>query len=451
MGITVSGMGSGLDINTLVSQLMSIERFPLTKLEQDEAQINSKISAYGQIKSALSKLEEAANALTKTNTFSATKSSSSDTGAVTATSTSSAQIGTYSIDVTRIAKAQRLATSSAGAPAIAAGNLQVTVGTQSPIDITVADGDTLQDVRDAINVAFKDSPDGVVAQVINNGSAEQLVLTSKKTGEPSAFKLVGSGGMSAFSFDPAAPGGNLTVVQAAENALLSIDGISVTRASNTVSDVIDGVTLSLVKEGVSANINVEADQDVTVKAVEDMVKAYNDVIGLIKGKSAYDEKGKATGILNGDGNLRSIQGALRGALTYVGPADGRLMMSEAGIAFKADGTLSVDVAKLKTVLSDPTKDFEKLMAGTDAEPGFMRTLEKRVQGLVDADGIIDIKTTSLQKQIKRLDQQQDRLTAMLEKKEAHLVQRYAALDSTLSAMMQQGNFISSLKPISFSE
>ncbi len=440
MAISAAGVGSGLDVASIVQQLMAVERQPLTRLDAQKTSYNAKLSAFGQLKSALSKLQDAAATLTKAGTFSATTTNVGDTKAFTATSTSGAQTGSYSIEVGQLARAQRTATSATAAPDVSAGgSLTITLASGGSKTVDFTSGGSLQDLRNAINSADA----GVSAQVINNGSIDQLVISSKETGAANAFRLGGTGALAGFSFDPAAPTGDMVSVQAAQDATLTIDGLSITRGSNTIADAIGGVTLKLVKptDGEAA-ITVGRDDETAKKAIDEFAKAYNELNSLIRGQTSYDAASKKAGTLNGDSSVRSIQTQIRNIFANpISGLDGATMLSEIGLSFKTDGSMVVDSTKLSEALSDPAKKVSELFGGNGTVEGFAKTLESSIKSILDSRGLIASRTEGIDRSIKSLEGRREALEARLAKVEARYSAQFSALDASMASMNSTSSFL----------
>jgi len=443
MAISAAGVGSGLDVGGIINQLMAVERQPLTRLQDQQKSFQSKLSAFGQLKSAMSKLQDAAATLAKSTTFSATTASAGDTKAFTVSSTTSAQTGSYNIEVQQLARAQRVATSATTAPTVGEGSLTISLGryaedgsfataADGEKTISVAAGASLGDLRDAINGADA----GVSAQIINNGTVDQLVISSKETGAAQAFKLSGTGGLAGFSYDAGSATPGLTTVQQAKDARLSIDGLAITRGSNTIADAIEGVTLTLAKptEGETA-VTVNRDDETAKKAIDDFAKAWNELNSLIRTQTSYDPATKKAGTLNGDASVRSIQGQLRSVLANpLAGLGGATMLSDAGISFKTDGSMSVDSKKLSEALADPAKKIGELFAGNGTINGFAKTLEARVKGILDTDGLLSARTEGINRSIKSFDSRIESLEARLVRVEARYSAQFTALDAAMSSM-----------------
>ncbi|MBI5911051.1 MAG: flagellar filament capping protein FliD [Betaproteobacteria bacterium] len=387
MAITSPGIGSNLDVNGIISSLMALERKPVTALDTTEASYQAKLSAYGSLKGSLASFQSAAQALSTPAKFLVQKAAVADAGIFSATAGSGAASGSYGVEVGLLAQAQKLKSTAVTATSstIGSGTLTIDFGTYSGDSFTlnpdkatktisIASGQSsLAGIRDAINAANA----GVTAGIVNDGTGYRLTLSSRDTGAANALRVVvadsdgthtDTSGLSQLMFDGRTSGvKNLTQSAAAQNASITIDGILISKASNAITDAIEGVTLNLLKQstaGTTTNLLVVRDSTGIRNAVESFVKAYNDSAKALKDISAYNAATKQAAVLQGDGAVRSIQSALRNvlnsALTTAG--GGLTMLSDIGIAFQTDGTLALDSAKLQTVVDDPTKDISTLFA-----------------------------------------------------------------------------------------
>ena len=390
MAISSAGIGSSLDVNSIISQLMAVERKPVTALDTKETGYQAKLSAYGSLQGALGAFQSAAQALATPAKFVAQRAAVADATILSASAGGAAASGSYSVEVGLLAQAQKLKSSgtafAATSSTIGSGTLSIDFGTysgdnftlnpdKSTKTISIASGQSsLAGIRDAINAANA----GVTAGIVNDGSGYRLTLTSRDTGAANALRIVvadgdgthaDSSGLSQLMFDGRSSSGvkNLTQSAAAQNASVTIDGIVISNASNTITDAIEGVTLSLLKQsvvGTTTNLMVVRDSTGIRGAVESFVKAYNDSAKALADLSAYNATTKQAAILQGDSAVRSIQSELRRTLTSaLNTAGGGLTaLSDIGIAFQTDGTLKLDSAKLQTVVDDPTKDISTLFA-----------------------------------------------------------------------------------------
>jgi len=386
--ISSPGIGSGLDVNSIVSQLMAVEQQPITALQKQQTTYQSQISAYGQVKSALATFQTAVKALSDPAKFKVYTGTVSDSTVLSVTAGASASPASFQIETTQLAQQHKI---SSGTPygstsnVIGSGSLTIQFGTydgtagtftqngsKPSTTITIdSSNNTLSGVRDAINAANA----GISASIINDGTGYRLIITSKDSGAANSIKLTttdGDGnntdttGLSALAYDPVATAGagkNLTQVAEARNALFTIDGIAISKASNTVTDAIEGVTLNLTQKtmGQPVSVNVAQDTKSISDAVQAFVKSYNDANKMLKDISAYNAQTKTGSVLNGDSTVRSLQSQLRSIIT--GSVGSTLStLSSIGIGFQQDGTLGVDASKLQNSLDSNFSGVAALFA-----------------------------------------------------------------------------------------
>lgn len=382
MGISSAGIGSGLDVNSIVTSLMNVEKRPLNAVNTQKTDYQSQLSAYGTLKSSLSAFQTAVGALTTASKFNAQTVTSANTSVFTATANGSATLGDYAVTVTQLAKSQKLASTGFSSinDVVGTGTMTISFGDYVPAsvlplvaesftanaaksDITItidSSNNTLAGVRDAINA----SNSSVSATIVNNGATNQLVITSKDTGEINSLKIsvadddsnnVDAIGLSQLVYDPLAAGvKNMTRVQEEKNALLDVDGISVVKANNVISDVISGVTLNLLATsgGNSVNLGVTSNQDKIKESVTAFVDAYNKLDTTLRNLTKYDSTGKNSGVLLGDGTARSVINQIKSVMTKAIATGGTLTsLSQIGVGFQRDGQLALDSTKLTTALS----------------------------------------------------------------------------------------------------
>lgn len=414
---TTSGIGSVLDVNTIVSNLMKVERAPLNKVATQKTAFQSQISAYGSLKSALSTFQSSVSSLSSLSKFNAQSVTSSNTSVLTATSNGSATVGNYDISVTQLAKSQKLSVGGFAnvSDVVGTGTLNISFGTFTPevatpftpsaftpnaaktaLNITIdSSNNTLAGVRDAINAA--DS--SVTATIVNDGSTNRIVITSKDTGEVNSLKIsvtdddgnnLDASGLSKLAYDPQAAAGNgknLTVLQEAKNAVLKIDGIDIVKSSNAISDAIDGVTLNLV--GVTSSsaisLSVATNQDTIKTSVTSFVDAFNKLDTTLRNLTKFDETGQANGALLGDATARSIINQIRSVMnTAVANGSSLNTLSQIGVTFQRDGKLNLDSTKLTNAVSTNFNDIASLFAATaratDPQISFVSSTSKTQEG-----------------------------------------------------------------------
>jgi flagellar hook-associated protein 2 len=389
MALSSPGIGSNLDVNSIVSQLMSLESKPLNTLNQQEASYQAELTGYGSLKSALSTFQSALQGLTDSAKFAALSATPADTTALTASASSAAMAGNYAINVTTLAQAQKLvATGQTDVnTAIGSGTVTFDFGTISGGSFNSSTGkytgatftsngngsksiaidssnNSLQGIRDAINSAQV----GVTATIINDGgtSPYRLVLTSNNPGISNSVKISVSGDTALSNLVAQDPAGtqNLSETLSAQNANLTVDGIAVSKTSNTISDAIPGVTFTLLKASANTTLSVSRDTNSVQSSVQAFVKAYNDVNKTLSDLSAYNSATKKGAVLQGDATVRTIQTQIRNTLTSTITAltGGTTLLSQIGVSFQKDGTLSLDAAKLQNVIANSPGDVAGLFA-----------------------------------------------------------------------------------------
>ena len=383
------GVGSSLDVNSLVTQLMAAEQQPITALATKEAKYQSQLTAYGSLKGALSTFQSSVAALSNPAKFTAISATITDVTLATVTASASAMPGRYSMNITQLAQSQKLQSSSAFAAAsttIGSGTLSISFGTYSADlssftinpdkttkTITIgSDQSSLSGVRDTINAANA----GISANIISDGtSSNRLVITSTDSGSANALKITvadsdssntNNTGLSQLAYDGRSTlTSHMTQPTGMEpkDALLTIDGIPIKKPSNTIADAIAGMTVNLFKTG-TTNLTVKQDTAAIQSAVQTFVTAYNTLNTTITTLSQYDITNKKAATLTGDSTLNSLKSQLRNVFnTPLSTAGGRLTtLSDAGITFQKNGTLALDTTKLSTVLNDTTKDVSTLFS-----------------------------------------------------------------------------------------
>ena len=379
MPLQATGIGSGLDVNSLVTQLMSVERRPIALLDRRTSGYNAQLSAYGTMSSALAALQTAASTLASLPKLRAVSAGVADSSLASASAAEGTVAGSYSLEVQTLAQAPKLnsVAFATTATSVGTGTLTFEFGTYAAgafslnaarpsASVTIAAGQgTLAEVRNAINAAGI----GVSASIVNDGTGQRLVIASKDPGASSAMRITVADddgtnldmvGLSQLAYD-ASTGGTANLVQtaAARDSTVVIDGISVTRSSNTVADAIEGVTLNLLKvaPGTTTTLSVARNVDAVSSAVQSFLQAYNNAASSLKTMSAYNTTTKTGAVLQGDSTLIGVQSGLRAVLgTAVDFAGGYSSLSQLGIAFQRDGSLLADSAKLRAALNDPAKD-----------------------------------------------------------------------------------------------
>jgi flagellar hook-associated protein 2 len=358
--IVSSGVGSGLDISGLVQKLVEAEGTPKSlRLDTEEAKVQAKLSALGTLRSALASFRDTVSVLKNVEKFQGRQATSSSPDFLAVTAASAAVPGSYSIEVDQLAAAHKLQSNAYvdSTAAIGTGTLQITVAGTIYDVVIDAESNTLAGIASAINASA--AGEKVVATVITGDDDARLTITSRATGEEHAVAIAqsgGDGGLAALEFPPGV--GGLNEIQAAADARVFIDGITVTSATNTLSGAIASVDVT-VKEvnanGETTTVTVGYDRDAARKTIDDFVKSYNALVDAIKNVSSYNAETRQGAPLFGDAGVRNMTYQLRRELTsgtsgVDGPFD---MLAEIGITAQLDGKLSVDTADLDAAFALP--------------------------------------------------------------------------------------------------
>ena len=456
------GIGSGLDISGIISKLMQVEQRPLAQLDTKEAKQQTQLSAFGSLKSALSSFQDSVKALAKSNLFNGYKATLTDTTLASVSASSSAVAGTHDIKVISLAQAQKVASDTFATTdtIVGSGTLTINFGTyedgsftanteKAAQTITIDPAkSTLADIRTAINAANA----GVTASIVNDGSGNRLVIAAKDSGLANALQITvdnASGDLSKLAFDASTGGiSNMTETVVAQDAEMVIDGITIKKSSNTISDALEGVTFNLLKAdpGTSTTLTVEKDNSSVETAVKTFVTAYNDLEKTIGNLSRYDAANKKAAALTGDSTVRMVQNRVRSMLTANQPAGGIYGLSEIGISFQKDGTLQLDASKLSAALNNPDKNVAAFFGDipgetTPSTPGFMSQLDQLIDGMVRSDGLINSRMDGINNTIKGIGKQREALNYRLEETEKRLLAQFTALDSMIASMTQTSNYL----------
>lgn len=392
MALSSPGIGSNLDVNSIVKQLMDVEARPLALLARKEASFQAKLSAFGSLSGSLSSFQSAIAGLSDPAKFQALNAITSDGTILTASAGTKAVAGTYNVDVTSLAQAQNLRTGgqTSVTAAIGSGTSTTltfqfgTIGgattpsggiypagttfTQDPTKNTAtvtidSSNNTLQGIRDAINKANI----GVTASIVSDGSSNpyNLVLTSK-TGAASSMKISVGGDAdlaNLLAFNPAdAAGQKLLEATAAANTVATVNGITVNSATKSISEAVQGVTLNVLKTG-TANITVSRDSGSVTGAVNGLVKAFNELNTTLRNLTSYNAETKQAGPLLGDASARAIQSGVRQALSTPIEGTGSLRsLSDIGVSIQRDGTMALNATKLQSAITNNFEDLASVFA-----------------------------------------------------------------------------------------
>jgi flagellar hook-associated protein 2 len=461
MAISSAGVGSGLDVKSIVSQLVAIEKQPLAALQTKASNFQTQLSLYGTVKSQVSALGDAAAVLASASGWSAQKASSSNAAAVSVTAGSTATSVAMSVEVERLALAQSAASVAVAAnPAGlgASGILNIEFGSWSDaitpvfgtpvssVTVSIDAADKLSDIASKINAASSN----VTATILNDGPNQRLVIRSKATGADAGFRLdtPADPGLAILGFKNPSDGVGFSG-QAPVNAKAKVNGVSIESATNKVVDVTPGVTLQLNQKTTSpAEITVENDQDAIQKNIENFVDAYNALNKTLADATKYTAATKVAGPLQGDSTTVGLQNTLRAMLgssstgaTFAGSSSPRL--SDVGIERQTDGSLKINATKLTSAKQDMA-NLEKLFSANNNDNktnGFGLKVRDFSRGLLAFDGTITNKSKAIEGSINRNSDDQDRVTARAARMETQLYKQYSALDAQMATLNGLSSYV----------
>ena len=446
--IVSSGIGSGLDITGIVQQLVAAEGAPVeSRLARKEATAQAKLSAFGSIKSALSDFQSKSEAIKDLDKILVRSASSSDPEVFLATASTEAQPASYSLEVVQLARVQKLSSGAFADANTAVGTGTLTIeydGSTVNLDITVGN-ESLDAIRDAINTSSNNP--GVSASIVNAETGSYLILTGDATGDSKTIKVTqsgGDGGLAALEYDPGSGLNSLTESQAAQDALIRIDGLDVRSETNSFSDAVEGVTIDVVRstEGGVETLTVNNDKDATSAAINDFVDSYNSLIDTYQSLTSYDQESNIAGALIGDSTLRGIVTEVRRQMSQAvtGATGSYSLLVDIGVELQVDGKLEVDSEKLTEALDNDFFQVGQLFSASD---GFAVRAFDTAKSFLDSDGILEARTNGLNSTIEDIEEQRESLNDRLGSLEARLLRQYNALDGLLSELNNTSNFLNS--------
>ncbi|KPQ23327.1 MAG: flagellar hook-associated protein 2 [Halomonas sp. HL-48] len=440
-GISSLGIGSGLDLNGLLDQLRSAERQRLEPITIQKKTEETKISAYGRLESALGRLQEATAALNDASLFEGlTNTRESD--AFSVTSSASASAGRYDVDVQQLARAGSLATNSVNArdTALTDAGSQLTLtfsndaqGNPVTQTIDLNENSTLEDIRDQVNAFdFGDGP-GVTASIINDGSGYRLALASNETGEQASIQNI--------SFSNITAGETLasddTTRYAGRDALLSVNGINISSATNRIEEAIQGVTLDLTSltDG-PETIVLERDNEAIKTAVEEFVSTYNEFKSTTGRMTAFSGDPDSAGDLLGDRTLRTIDQRLRRDLTSPIEGEAFSQLYQLGITLDNRGRFELDEGVLNEAINNNMEGVAAFFSGETADTGFAGRLEASLEAMRASDGVVQNAINSSESRVDSLDERIRRTEESIERTVDRYRRQFGQLDKMVAEMNQ---------------
>lgn len=465
--ISTPGIGSGLDVSSIVTQLVALEKQPLTLLQTKASSLQTKLSAYGRVKSEMSSLQDAAAALLNTSAWQSKTFTSNNTSAITGSVTESALATSFSVKVIDLAQSQsvRAGAVTTGSAIGADGRLDIQLGewsgpsfapgTGAAVSVSVSATDTMTDIASKIN----QSGSGVTALVVRSGTEERLMLRGNQTGSEAGFRIQTFDGGGTAITDGATGVGKLaydtngvstygmTQTQSALNANVEIDGIAVSSSTNTVSDAVPGVTLNLLATTSTAtNVTVGADTAEAKSKIEAFQKAYNTLNTTLADMTRYNAASKSAGALQGDSTAVGLQSVLRSMVGANGPSGTSFSrLSDVGLELQRDGSLSLNATKLTTSLGSLSdlQSFFETDSGSTVTDGIARRLRDFVRTAVSIDGSIDNRNKALKSAIDRNGVEQERISERVARSETRLYAQFSRLDANMATLSSLSSFVTS--------
>ncbi len=445
--ISSPGLGSGLDIHSLVSQLVAAERAPKDRqLTSTDAKLTTEFTALATLKGALSSLRNAVNGLKGPDAFGIRRAVVGDDQYLAASATASAIAGEYTVQVQQLASAARLG--SAAYPdgpdtAVGTGTLTITAGERS-FDIVIAEGgDTLAQIRDAINSAEGNT--AVRATLIRDASGAHLVLTGTATGADNSISVTASDASAGLQqlaadladFDPDRDA-------AAQDAIAHVSGYEIRSSNNTLTNAIDGVTLTLKKvtpEGETISFAVQRDDAAIQKKAESFVSAYNALAQQVASLGRYDAATKTAGPMLGDSMLRNLDTQLRRMLSepVAGTTGAYRTLTSLGIEVTVTGTLQLDANKFKAALAADPDAVNRVFS---SESGLAVRMSQYLDERLSASGEFATRNDRISSERRRLDQQREALEARMVVVQQRYLKQFTAMDALLAQMQNTSGYLS---------
>ena len=445
--ISSTGIGSGLDITSIVTSLTTAAGLAQnTQLSDRKTTLSGEVSAYGTFSSALDTLQATLTTLESPSTLAGRTATVADTTVATASATSGAIPATYSLEVQNLATAASLSSTPVANSAVAIGTGTLTLsvgGVSAPITIDSSDN-TLAGIAAAINAA-PNNP-GVSASILSTTAGARLVLSGTATGAANSITVRqsgGDGGLAALVYDPAHGTTQLTQTQPPLDANFTINGFAATSASNVTSSVISGVTLNLIKPtvaGVPTTVTVGDDTAGAQTSIGTFVTALNGLITSIQSLTSYDPSTQTAGPLLGNATLESFQNQLENILDQVksGNTGAASSLASLGITANTQGTYDTASDTLGNALNANLAAVGSFFGGTN---GIATQLNSLINEYTQPGGLLDSINQGLQSSLTDVATQQTALNARLATYSATLTKEYNAMDTAVALLKQTQTYL----------
>ncbi|ERK17902.1 Flagellar hook-associated protein FliD [Pantoea sp. AS-PWVM4] len=454
--ISTLGVGSGLDLSSILDSLETAEKASLDPISTQQTAYTAKLSAYGTLKSALTTFQTANTALNDADLFTATSATSSSS-AFSATTSGSTVAGNYTISVSQLAQAQTLTSATQTSNSTALGDssassrtMTITLvdGTSKDITLT-SDQTSLTGMRDAINSADA----GVTATIIKTGdSSYRLSLTSSETGSDYAVSSISVTGddtlQGIVGYDSTSSSNAMTESVTAQNAKLTVNNVEIENSSNTISDALEGITLKLNDTTTgNATLSITKDSSKAQSAIESWVDAYNTLLTQFDTLTKYtavdvgsDSQDSSNGALLGDSTLRTIQTQLKSMLTNAQSSSTYKTLAQIGITTDpTSGQLELDSDELETALTSDPDGVKEMIVGDGTTTGITTTIATNLTSWLSTTGIVQAATDGVSKTLNDLTDQYNDMSTRID----NLIARYKTQFTALDVLMSQLNSTSS--------
>jgi flagellar hook-associated protein 2 len=448
MALTATGIGSGLDINTIVGVLVDAEKLPKEAVfDKKEKTIDAKVSGIGTLKSALSTFQDALEKLKDGNNINQKTVSTGDSKFLTATADKTAQTGSYNIKVEQLATVHKVAGTNVtdSTATVGQGSLDLSVNGQS-FSVSVGAGDSLEDLAKSINDATDNV--GVTATIITSDAGSRLVLNSDVEGTDNKITLVANDTVGTGLNDMFG-GANLTELQEAKPSIIYVDGQKLTSQSNEIKGAVTGLTLNLTDADVntSSTVKIELDKEGIKENITSFVDAYNSLMKSVDKMSSYDVEKETAAALQGDSMIRSIESQARNLISSRVTVEGETVaLYDIGITADRYGKLSIDSTKLDKVIDNDISSIEGLFSTETT--GIAVKLDVFVEGYVKTGGLIDSRNNAYTSDKARLEDQREVFALKMEQLQDRLFKQFNAMDLVVGQLNQQaGGIINGLNSL----
>jgi flagellar hook-associated protein 2 len=456
--ISTLGIGSGLDLSSILDSLTTAEKASLTPISTQQTAYTAKLSAYATLKSSLSTFQTANTKLNDADLFTATSATSSSS-AFSATTSGSTVAGKYTVSVSQLAQAQTLTsavqtsnTTALGDSSASSRTLSITLKDGTSKDITLtSDQTSLTGMRDAINGADA----GVSATIIKVGDGSyRLSLTSSETGSDNAVSKIAVTGddtlQGIVGYDASTSSNAMTESVTAQNAKLTVNNVEIENSSNTISDALEGITLNL-NDTTTGNqtLTITKDSSKAESAISSWVDAYNTLLDQFSTLTKYtavdtgaDAQDSSNGALLGDSTLRTIQTQLKSMLTNAQSSSTYKSLAQIGITTDpTTGSLELDSDKLETALSSDADGVKEMIVGDGKTTGITTTIATSLTGWLSSTGIVQAATDGVSKTLNDLTDQYNTTSTRIDNLVARYKAQFTQLDVLMSSLNQTSSYL----------